>query len=521
MPIYDIDNPGQIGIIKDTPEYELPQNAWSDGYNVSFRDGKAIRGAGEQEITAVGATASAGYYITPVRTDASYFWVVCGSDNAYVTDLSTVNTIYTPATSATRWTSGFLQGILLLSNGADAPQSWVPGLSSTTTDLRYDSSSSTTWADVAASAKVVRTFGEYGVALDTTESGTRNSRRVWWSHPADAGNEPLTWDYSKAAFDAGQIELDDDPEPVVDCAAMRGDNLVYKYNSVHRMSYVGPPFIFSFSRIFNNMGIRSTDCVKEFYGRHAVFGFEDVLVHDGVNHQEILSKKTRRWLINNIDDSNSDMCCVAVDYTEQEIYFLFPEVGESFLTKALIWNYRDNTTTIRDLDDKLFAASGIVSPSVAGTTYAQDIGAFQDAIGVFDSNVYNTAEKVVAITDRNAKFSIFSDVNQVNDVDFTAFVERQGLPLPGRDGLVTNEIKFIRRLYPRITSSAEIKIQLASQMYLNGPIQWDIYTFDPTSEYKIDVRTTSRIPGIWIGSESGAKWELHGMGIEYITEGMR
>lgn len=520
---FDIDIPGQTGVVKDTDSYQLPNNAWSDAINVNFRDGKAIRADGEQEVTAVANSLSSNppYYLKNVSTDSSYFWILGTGSTAHVTDLSAVNTIWTPSTSSTYWSSGFLQGLLLLTNGSDAPQTWVPGLTNTTDDLVYDASASTTWAGVNASARVIRTFREWGVALDTTESSNRNSRRVWWSHPADAGSPPATWDYSKPAYDAGQVELDDESEPVIDCLPMRGDNLIYKNNSIHRMSYVGPPFIFSFSRIFNNIGLRSIDCAKEFFGRHVVFGFEDAIVHDGVNSQPILDRAMRRWLINNIDDDSNDRCCVVVDYAQNEVYFMFPEVGESFVTKALVWGYHSNTTTIRDLDNKTFGASGVVDPSVSAVTYAGDIGQFDAAVGPFDSAIFRTLERSVVFSDSSGRMSFITDTDKVNQSDFTSFVERQGVPLPDESGRVTNDLKFIRRLYPRINGGSAVTIKLAEQMNLNGPIKWNTYSFDPTTDYKIDVRVTTRIPAIWVGSESGSKWEFHGMGIEYQNHGMR
>lgn len=47
---YRIDNLSQIGIVDDLPNYELPDNAFSDGSNVRFTDGKVIKTKGWQSV---------------------------------------------------------------------------------------------------------------------------------------------------------------------------------------------------------------------------------------------------------------------------------------------------------------------------------------------------------------------------------------------------------------------------------------------------------------------------------------
>jgi hypothetical protein len=521
---FSIDNPGQIGIIRDMNPHELPPNAWSDGLNVRFDDGYAIRSEGEDLISTaeVSSEDKLVYYLTPVRTDSTYYWVYAGKREAWVTDLTSNSKIFTGTLANQYWSSGFLQGLLLLTNGVDTPQAWIPGIANTTEDLRYDLSASTSWADAAVSCKTLRTFNQYGVALDTTESGVRNSRRVWWSHPADAGATPTTWDYTKPQFDAGQVELDDDPEPVIDCHPLRGDNLIYKYNSIHRMTEIGSPFIFGFQRIFNSIGIRSRNCIQEFYGRHVVFGFEDAIVHDGQNHKNILDSKLRSWVINNIDQDNNDACLVAADYANQDMYFAFPEVGATYLTKAAVWNWREDTTSIRDLNNKTFLSSGIVAPTGAGTTFATDIGEFNEAVGPFDQQLYSQVLKAMFISDSLKNLTVFPGGDKVIGSDYTSFIERQGLPLPGVTGEANiKEMKFIKRIYPRIEGNVDVTIKLAEQHALNGPIKWHSFTFNPSTDYKIDCRVTTRVPGIWVGTTTGNQWRLHGIDLEYDHAGFR
>jgi hypothetical protein len=52
MPLVPFENVGSVGIIQDTPPYNLPQGAWSDGNNVRFLDNGVKKVAGYKEVMA-------------------------------------------------------------------------------------------------------------------------------------------------------------------------------------------------------------------------------------------------------------------------------------------------------------------------------------------------------------------------------------------------------------------------------------------------------------------------------------
>src|SRR6056300_525089 len=78
MPLIPFDNVGSIGIIKDTPPYNLPQGAWSDGNNVRFLDNGVKKIAGYKEV--MSTCPFAPYYIHPYLTTAGlYYWIAYGT----------------------------------------------------------------------------------------------------------------------------------------------------------------------------------------------------------------------------------------------------------------------------------------------------------------------------------------------------------------------------------------------------------------------------------------------------------
>ena len=74
MSLVPIENLGQIGIIRDTPPFNLPPNAWSNGNNVRLLDNGVKKVAGYQEVMATCPFAP--YYVHPYLTVAgTYYWI--------------------------------------------------------------------------------------------------------------------------------------------------------------------------------------------------------------------------------------------------------------------------------------------------------------------------------------------------------------------------------------------------------------------------------------------------------------
>ena len=109
MPLVPIENLGQIGIIKDTPPYNLPPNAWSDGNNVRLLDNGVKKVAGYQEVFATCPFAP--YYIHPYP-DSTYYWIAYGATDIAVWNGST-------------WTEAVRQNTLQLNGGVTAGDSTI------------------------------------------------------------------------------------------------------------------------------------------------------------------------------------------------------------------------------------------------------------------------------------------------------------------------------------------------------------------------------------------------------------
>ena len=77
-----IDNPGEIGIIKDIPGHELPLNAYSDGQNVRFNDTYVEKSLGHSSVFTPSIEP---YYLLSMSTTEVFYWIYAGLSKIYIT----------------------------------------------------------------------------------------------------------------------------------------------------------------------------------------------------------------------------------------------------------------------------------------------------------------------------------------------------------------------------------------------------------------------------------------------------
>jgi hypothetical protein len=448
MQLVPIENLGQVGIIQDTPPYNLPPNAWSAGNNVRLLDNGVKKVAGYQEVFATCPFAP--YYIHPYLSSAgTYYWIAYGAADIAVWNGSTwtdvtqqatgtlnatinnsVTTItltdasafpasgtiamgtkaildgssngyeevtysgkstndltgctrsansttaaehtaaypvvpvgatatgdsdYGANTTTRRWTTTNLNGLIVATNGYDKPQMWplsggVPSLGTPFRELQN-------WP-LGTKCKSIRSFRTFLVGLNW-ERTNEEPRLVKWSTEASYGSPPVTWLESDATLDAGEYELSDTPGDIIDGLPLGDSFLIYKDDSIYIMNYVGTPYIFSFKLLSPTIGLLAKEAVAEFEGGHFFMGNSDFYVCNGQTITPMLSNKLRRTVFDELNGDNYQKCFVAADYVRNEMMACYPAGSSTVANKALIWNWKDNTFSFRDLPDTSYISSGI------------------------------------------------------------------------------------------------------------------------------------------------------------------
>lgn len=515
MPVVKLRGLGEIGIITDDEPYDLEANAWSAGNNVRFRHGNVERHKGYRDFF---TPSVAPYGLLPYQaTTGDYYWLYPGLDKCYVYDGSShynltrqsggVDVDYT-GDADDIWTGGVLGNVPILNNGVDDPQYWSPiSTSQRLQDLANWPASTT--------CKVLRPFRNYLVALDVTKSGTRFPTLVKWSSPADPGAVPSSWDETDASEQAGEQPIGDSGGYLVDAVPLRDVMVLYKEDEVWSMAYVAGDFIFSFQRMFKSRGLLAPRCAREFFGRHFVVADGDVYIHDGQREDSIIERKWKDALFNLLDKDNYRRSFVVPNLEREEMWFCFPEEGETTCTKAFVWNWRTGAQGIRDLPDMTAGEIGIVNLGGGSRQWNDDLTlSWDDAEFGWSDRSYDPISRNIVGSASGSVYE-FEQTNQEDGTNFRAYAERVGLNLT--DDLSATTITAI---YPRLRGKADFYV--GGQYHPDDAITWHgPFAYDSDTDRKIDCLVTGVYHGIRVESEENNQWVLSGLNIHHEMNGLR
>lgn len=517
-----VTNISRLGIVADIPSHELPPEAWSDGRNVRFIDDKVSRFLGHS--TVFDPPTVAPYWAMGVTTGTDFFWMyasltkvytVTGGTHTNITRQTASVDVDYNAGAALGWNGGILVGVPIINNGVDAPQEWTPiGASTKLADL-------TNWP-ASTACQIFRPFKNYGIALHVTKSGTVYPHMVKWSHPADPGAVPSSWDETDATKDAGEVDLTDIQAGVIRDGLALGDQfIIYKEAATHGMRHIGGVNIFRFYNIFTQSGILSNQCVAPTPdGRgHFVATNSDIIVHDGNSLISIGDRRLRKFIFNNIDGTNYTRSFCTVNNKEKTNWFCFPQAGSTWPNLALIWHQPTNTITLREMTDISFLASGIVEETV-DATWDADSGIWDADLTAWDTPTFSPLSSgLLACDPVNTKFYNMNTTNQFNGVSYNSYIERQGLALLGKDRQGNPQVdysarKLLTRVYPHMTSGP-VNIRIGAQERPEDAVAWQpVVAYDPSTQDHIDVVASGRLFSIRFEGQLDTPWELYGYDLE-------
>jgi len=509
MPLITIKDVGKAGFIADQPPHELDPSAWSSVQNIRFLEGAAWRALGDTQVFDTPAVTP--YYIAPYNTSASRFIVHAGIAAVYVDDGTTRTDITgTAPTGGTgdRWTGGTLNGVLVMNNGVDVPTYWGGNVA---TNLASLTGWSANWK-----AASLRPFKNYLVALDVTKSGTRYPHMVKWSHTADPGTIPASWDETNPAVDAGEVDLAETSDFLIDCLPLGGTNIIYKEHSMYAMTYIGGAFIWQFQRIPGSYGALAAGCMVDTPVGHVVLTPGDVVTHRGGEPESIITGRLKRWLFSTINSSYYTRSFVATNPAKNEVWICFPADNNVTCTKALIWNWRENVWSTRDLQNATYGAVA-QSANIYNDAWSADSSAWSSDASDWGAMAVMPSEKQLFLSTAAPKIVTVDSSSTFAGTSFTATLERTGIALGDQSA-----VKTIRAIYPRIdgVTGQTVYIQVGGSMDVETGYTWSTAVpYVIGSTYKADTFATGRFLAVRFYSTADATWKVRSYDIDYVVQG--
>lgn len=509
-------------MVKDTPAHLLPPEAWSDSRNMRFRDGVAVKFTGHSNV--FGAPSIAPHWAMPVTDPNNAFWMYSNLTKMHATDGTTHTDITRTvggdyaATNDRLWNGGILGGIAVITDGVTVPQYWA------TASLGTPLAALPNWPATAL-CRVIRPFKNFLIALNITKSGTMYPHMVKWSHPADPGTIPISWDETDPTKDAGERNLEDSQYgSIVGGLSLRDLFMIYKERSVWAAQLIGGQFIFRYLQMFESIGLLNEKCVTA-YGKggakHFLATGDDILVHNGQEPQSILEKRWHKFLNANINSNRFRRCYVIENPAEHEVWFCFPEVGADWPTLAMVWNSVENTIAVRELNGGIpHIALGPIPGANAGGIWDADTNTWDSDTSLWDEQTFFGQKARLLQSNRNvSKLQLLDDTELFDGLAPTAYLERQALAVIGQDRQGNPKMDFtqrrlVKRIWPKITGGP-VNIRLGMQEQLNGPITWyGPKTFNPNTQKYLDFTANGRLPAIRFETNGSESWELHGYDLE-------
>lgn len=517
----DLNDLGTLGVIVDTPGYQLPPEAWTYGHNIRFVDG-IPRGIGGK-LSVFGTPTVPPHFLQAISGPTQLWWLYTSLTKAYVYDGVTHTDItrivggdYT--TVATKDLNGTIfGGIPIINNGINPPQYWAS----------YSPAQKlqpiTAWP-AGYTAKVLRAFGPQLVAFNITKTGVAYPHNVLFSHTADPGTLPNSWDITDVTKDAGEQSLSDVESGVIlDAMLLRGIMYIGKENAIWRMRRIGGRFLFDFESYLETAGLLAQRCMCNvgILGQQVIWTQDDIILHNGSGQDSILSKHWRRALFSEIDTVTFVNSFIFDNSRQQEIWFCYPTSGNVNPNKALVWNYADNGRVFSTVDiDFRNVSSGVITSSDTLTWEGDDITWEGDDIA------WKTNERrrvVACATDTTAFKSL--DQTFLNDgAMYTCTLQRTGLSLVGRKRTGEWIVDFKKRkTFKRIWLKIEggpVNVRIGSQTLVNGSITWQpSQLFDPSSLLYLDIIAEGVALAIEISSTRSNNWAFIGYRIEFNVTG--
>lgn len=506
---------GDVGWIADQEGYELASNAITDLQNMRLRNGWAERVRGHRQIA--GDLTFPAYHLASYAGNDTKYLIEAGlrtvqcDDGATRTDISAAAAM--TMNSGHKWTSTFFGGLQILNNQADAPYYWNGLTSGDLTPL-------SAWPS-GYRAKAVRTIKYHVVALNITKSGVENPNLILISSPAQPGSQPSSFDAADPAQpDADEIPVKGDGV-LVDALPMGESLIMYSERSLSMLRYSPSNDSSWFCELLPfDFGMLSQNCGVSVPGiGHVVLTQGDVVRFDGTSVQSILQARARDWLFAQMDVNWFRNSFVVANVQKSEVWICFPESGNEACTKALVWNYRSDKLSKRDLPNVLCGCSAAFNYAV--DTFDSDSVTFDsESTLTFDSgNETVTANDARLFLGTSAKEVFLMDSSdQADGQAFTSYIERTGLNDLGEgyEGLI-DHMKHLSRIWLNVDAPVGTQLSVyvgAADDPETAPTYQAPVTFTVGTDQYVDPWTCGRQLAYKIENTGSARWRIRSLTLE-------
>jgi len=383
---------------------------------------------------------------------------------------------------------------------------------------------------IETSCGVIRAFGNFLVAGNLKETTTAGTIRILpgvvrTSDVAVPGSVPQNWNpFAPGTNTADEFTLSD-TATVQDLVPLQGNMYIYTNTSIHNLrltnSAVTPV---AFTPVTSQYGCQTTDGVIEFDGKHLVVGSNDIYLFSGNpgNIASIADAKIRDYFYENLNNSKANLLFTLRNQANDEIWICYPKGTSTVCNEALVYNFRLNNWSTRDLN-------GIVSGTIAPVKGSgNNERPWTTSTVSFDKLFPVLAQVCTSGTSNSGSSILAADIGYTHrvldnsDDPYTSYLERENLSVTPE--FYTESFKSIA-LLTQGTGTLNVKTIASNSpgatIDFTSPTVTG--TFNVASSYKSDSRLNGRFVSYRIddGTTTSTSWNLAGIQIEVQDGGTR
>lgn len=452
-------------------------------------------------------------------------WDVSGTE----TDFSI--TSYTPADTVASYTSCQLGGLVYINREDRVPWFWE----SAATELTALTNWTSTWR-----CKVLKSYNDCLIALNLTESATEYPTKIRTSNIATYGSVPDSWDETDLTKNATANVLAEMRGEIIEAETLGPALILYTQQETWLMQADGSDDIYAYRRLFNDAGAINASCVIELEGKHYVFGYKDIWVHDGVGKESICNSRVRKQVFTNLDFSVAHYCFVLNNPVLNELYFCYRDgaaddanfssvVGCNI---AAVYNYKNNTWSFSTLPNVFSGTQMVIGNSVA----YEDTTATYAGLSVSYFNLSEESKRSpIMVGEADSTFTIYDrlyGIDMDGDQSIVPFSTDDNATLNWlliKDGADLDELNLDLRGYKNIVAiypqarliDDEMTIEFcfgSADDFGESPTYEAYQTYDNTTYRKLDYKSGGRYLSFKGRGSSGGRKYFRLSGLDFDVE---
>ena len=374
--------------------------------------------------------------------------------------------------------------------------------------------------EIQVRAGVIRTYGDLLVAGNLTEMERSDPTRVVRNMPgvirtsdvAAPGSVPANWNPFKTGVNTADEFTLSSTGIIQDMVELQGVLYVYTNESIHSVQNTGNPSVpFNIRPVAKGWGAQTIDAVQEFDGKHLVIGSGDIYVfagHPG-SIQSIADLRVRREFFTTLNPTYEQNLFTFLYRRRDEIWINYPTTSstDGQCDRTLIWNYRNNTWTIREQTPFW---TGVVSPVQADGSVNPN-----QFFPLLTSTDNDTDTDSIFVADAPNNFT------RVNVMGYPSYVERLRLAMTPE--FTTENLLSVAMLTEGAGATLDVMAVGTDTPSVEADFSMGVSnTFNIDTDYKVDLREHGRLLNHRITDNSGLHgWAIVGLQFDIGSGGTR